>query len=503
MDVKNLIAQMTSSDESDRLTPPPTSPAADDLALIRSSKIVDKITHLTHDSAETKHSRSYKPSTLRRKIVSPFLNQEEEASPPKREEFRTSTVGGKEQEVSPKWEEFQASSSSETGKASLKWEEFPTSSETGKGQGASSKWEEFHTSPERKRLDVSSRKEQEKEDLSPNGEKEVCLQHVRGSLFPGSSSPGPPSPGLPSPGQSPRSPRSAGSAGSSPTSPISSPRPSPKSSPGREVIVDEFSSKWGRRSRTKSSSPAFEGNKELDAVRGPSPVSGTAKNRTISPDPQLSAIEENKLPQYHPRSENLYTVTEGHVEGMSGDTPQPSLEKYSRSPHQSKHTAEHSLGTDKPGAEYPYIVPDTTTKSSPASDYYEGGDDDHLVAIVFPKKKSKKKDSIPKRKVSNPADLDDVLLTFESPVDRNYSYSQGKEGGVDENIHPLRSRHYDHLPPLGMEFKPSSSYQRPRSASDAVTHRTALQHAQGNSSEVHRVMEREGRGREGWGRWLK
>lgn len=92
--VKTLIAQMSSQDESVRiLTPPPPSPLDEDLAKIRNSRVIfNTITQFTQATAmeasagsaggasgsESRHSRSYRPPSVRRKVVSPFLYQNKE-----------------------------------------------------------------------------------------------------------------------------------------------------------------------------------------------------------------------------------------------------------------------------------------------------------------------------------------------------------------------------------------------------------------------------------------
>ena len=80
--VKNIIAQISSAtDERENLVTPPTSPIEKDFAAIQQNIIMDRISYLnqTVDEITDKRHSTYKPSTLRRKIVSPFLNQEEES----------------------------------------------------------------------------------------------------------------------------------------------------------------------------------------------------------------------------------------------------------------------------------------------------------------------------------------------------------------------------------------------------------------------------------------
>ena len=82
--VKSIVAQMSvpilvpEHEDRDR-TSPPISPHEKDLEEVRKYvAIADKITHLhlsVDEKTEKKYS-SYKPSTLRRKVVSPFLDQE-------------------------------------------------------------------------------------------------------------------------------------------------------------------------------------------------------------------------------------------------------------------------------------------------------------------------------------------------------------------------------------------------------------------------------------------
>ena len=80
--VKSLIAQLSLSDESERLLSPPPSPIDVDLAKFRNTNLImEKITNLnkTVDSTtDSRHPRSYKPPTVRRKVVSPFLEQGKE-----------------------------------------------------------------------------------------------------------------------------------------------------------------------------------------------------------------------------------------------------------------------------------------------------------------------------------------------------------------------------------------------------------------------------------------
>lgn len=79
--VKTIVKQMTipTADSEKSVSPPPSSPVDKDLEEVRKHvAIAEKITHLHQSvdrSMEKKHS-SYKPSTLRRKVNSPFLDSD-------------------------------------------------------------------------------------------------------------------------------------------------------------------------------------------------------------------------------------------------------------------------------------------------------------------------------------------------------------------------------------------------------------------------------------------
>ena len=485
--VKSLIAQM-SLVESEKSASPPPSPLDVDLAVIRNSRLItskifpDFTQTASEDDAESGRTRSYTPPAIRRKVVSPFLQQEKEEQKEERDGKSPEMAGLIEERSKVKGEEGISLESVKAKKEVFEKEE-KKSSEEKKGKKPLDliriSLEEGKEEVTKKEEEESIQKERDGEAVSPRTE----MQSDE-SLFKGDTKREVKSSGEASPNSLTAEDEVESARDSEATDPVVFRRNRDPSSKG---LFKMDHKRLSSLLLSEGSTAESEESEDQESKHSKTPPPHEAEQRTPSKQTKANSVEENGTPQH--------------------------------------------------------LVLDRTS-SSPRNIW--DNDDDHLVPIILPYiPPSKKKSSSPnqkskKEKKTSALSPDDVHLSFEERnKDQNRTWSSRempitsseqtrtwsshdsssssssrvglviglKENGVlsspqlieteEKQQHPLmeskshqydhlrKRSDYDHLSPL--EQPPLYRGHRLRSNSDMAAHRIRKQD-QFLSSEVHQCF---------------
>jgi hypothetical protein len=481
--VKDLIAQIGDSERV--LTPPPSPLLEEDLSMIRNSRIISNaITHLTQQNREggSEGRRSYTPPNVRRRINSPFLDQEGKEEGSKDEQTS--------QEVSPdvkRREEIARCQSPNKCPVPIPGDE------EGKVRHI----------PEKRSLSLIPMVQK---DLSPIPEK------LSPSMSPGVIPPGI----VPRRSQSPI-PMEFGRS-RSPVLHVTFPDAEPSTPPLEE------GTQGGQRADYQAGTQVVSVPDKGEVAAGVLKVdqnkidvilradAASRKEDVTTPPPDAAVV-----PAIPPRSSSLYSQREGSTAGIeegeeaaySGTLPilLDNGKKKTADDDEDDHlvalvfprkqSRQSTSSYQSSGSSY-----QSSGRNYQSSSHYQsrsgslghGGHYQSRSGSLGHGGQQGKKPSVPQlqKKLSNPASLDDVFINFESgekkggigglwdTIGRELA-SRGEvtvQGPGEELVrspeHLPESRgQYDHLPPLPSPPDHDQGYYRNRSSSDVISHRTS------------------------------